>query len=191
VLAVRAPRTLIAAPLVAALAVAGCGGSSSSTSNPASAPAGKTTTHEVSPSGDIPDNQAWVRVAAPGGFSVKVPEGWSRTSAGKAVVFSDKRNSVRMEAVPAAGPITVAEAKRTTPGATVKTVARAAGPAVVIVYTAPGTPDPVTGKSVPSTVERYVFFHGGKRIVLTLSAPKGADNVDPWKIVTGSLRYAR
>jgi hypothetical protein len=27
--------------------------------------------------------------------------------------------------------------------------------------------------------------------VLTLSGPKGADNVDPWKIVTDSLRYTR
>jgi hypothetical protein len=39
-------------------------------------------------------------------------------------------------------------------------------------------------------VERYVFFHKGKDVVLTLSGPKGADNVDPWRIVTDSLRWS-
>jgi hypothetical protein len=39
-------------------------------------------------------------------------------------------------------------------------------------------------------VERYVFFHKGTLHVLTLSGPKGADNVDPWKIVTSSVRWA-
>ncbi len=73
----------------------------------------------------------------------------------------------------------------------VSTVTRSAGTAVRITYQASSPADPVTGQSHTDAVERYVFFHGGKDVVLTLSGPKGADNVDPWKIVTDSLRYTR
>jgi hypothetical protein len=49
----------------------------------------------------------------------------------------------------------------------------------------------VTGRSHTDAVQRYVFFHKGRDVVLTLSGPKGADNVDPYKVVTDSLRYTR
>jgi hypothetical protein len=45
----------------------------------------------------------------------------------------------------------------------------------------------VTGKGGTDAVERYLFVKSGKELVLTLSGPKGADNVDPWKIVTNSV----
>src|SRR4051812_32239611 len=84
-----------------AMPIAGCGGgSSSSTVASANRPAKTTQANapEVSPPGDIPDNQAYVRYSPPGaGFSVKVPEGWSRTQNGGAVVFTDKLNSIRIE----------------------------------------------------------------------------------------------
>ncbi|MDX6671875.1 MAG: hypothetical protein QOI91_2238 [Solirubrobacteraceae bacterium] len=198
-----APVAVAAAAL--AVAAAGCGGSSTSgsTSTSASAPPAQTTTHETSPAGDIPDNQAYVAYAPPGGgYSVKVPEGWSRTATGAATTFVDKRNSIRMESMPAAAAPTVAQAKggvvpqlaRTVPGyqpGTVKTVVRPAGPVVLITYLAAAKPDPVTGKAGVDAVERYVFFHGGKLVVLTLSGDKRADNVDPWKTVTSSLRFTR
>ena len=59
-----------------------------------------------------------------------------------------------------------------------------------LTYLASSPADPVTGKAVTDAVERYVFFHNGKDVILTLSGPKGADNVDPWKIVTGSVRWS-
>jgi hypothetical protein len=107
-----------------------------------------------------------------------------------------------MEAMPAAAAPTVAQAKggvvpqlaRTVPGyqpGTVKSVVRPAGPAVLITYLASAKPDPVTGKAGTDAVERYLFFHNGKLVVLTLSGDKRADNVDPWKIVTSSLRFTR
>ena len=49
----------------------------------------------------------------------------------------------------------------------------------------------VTSKARQNAVERYVFFHGGRRVTLTLSGPKGADNVDPWRTVTNSFRWLR
>jgi hypothetical protein len=178
-----------------ALVVAGCGSSSPSSNavNP-NAP-------EVNEAGDIPDNQAFVRYAPPGGgFTVKVPEGWARTAQGGTVTFTDKLNSIRLESQPAGGPLTVAQAKRSEvprlaqsvkgfQAAKVTTVARPAGKAVLITYLADSKPNAVTGKAGTDAVERYVFFHGGERVTVTLSGHKGADNVDPWRIVTDSLRF--
>jgi hypothetical protein len=186
---------------VIAAGAAGCGGSSSGSGN-ASKPVDPNKA-EVSPAGDIPDNQAFVAYTPPrGGYSVKVPEGWARKSSGGSTTFTDKLNSITMEAVPAKVRLTSGDAKRTELPKLAKTVKgfqpgkvssaeRNAGAAVRITYLSAGQPDPVTGKSRPEAVERYVFFHKGKDVVLTLKGAKGADNVDPWKIVTDSLRYTR
>jgi hypothetical protein len=188
-------RTLIALALLLAV-LPGCGGSSSSQSaNP--------NAQESSPPGDIPDNQAFVAYSPPGAdYGVKVPEGWARSAAGGAVTFTDKLNSIRMEETTSKGAATPAAAKRTElpqlarrvkgykPGS-VTLVKRTSGPAVRITYLASGRPDPVTGKARTNAVERYLFVHNGKQVVLTLSGPKGADNVDPWKLVTDSVEWSR
>jgi hypothetical protein len=177
--------------------VAGCGGSSSGGGTAAS------TGKEVNPAGDIPDNQAYVAYTPPGGgYSVKVPEGWARTASNGTVTFTDKLNSITMQRGTGHGPVTVASVKandvpalaKTVRGfsqPTVSSVQRTAGPAVRITYLSAGNPDPVTGKRRTLAVERYVFMKNGRRVVLTLSGAKGADNVDPWKIVTDSLRVER
>ena len=59
-----------------------------------------------------------------------------------------------------------------------------------ITYLAKSKPDPVTGKATTDAVERYVFFHNGRRAILTLTGAKAADNVDPWRIVSSSVRWA-
>jgi hypothetical protein len=177
-------RVLSLLAVIGLLILAGCGsassgGSGSTSSKPSAAKPGP----EQNPAGDIPDNQAYVRFSPPGStFSVKVPEGWGRTSTGGAVTFTDKLNSVSMETVAKGA------AKHAGKSSTVK---RTAGSAERVTYTEPSKPDPVTGKTRTNAVERYVFNHAGKDVVLTLSGPKGADNVDPWKIVTDSLRWTR
>jgi hypothetical protein len=209
--AMRKRTTLAAGVAALAIGAAGCGGGSSSSGGSttagnagtqAAAPAATTTAApEVSPSGDISDKQAYVPYALPGGgFTVKVPEGWSRSSGGGATTFTDKLNSIRVESVPAQAPLTAREAKQTElpkiassvagyqPG-TVTTVSRKAGAAIRMTYAAKAKPNPVTGKAGTDVFERYVFFHKGKDIILTLSGPKGADNVDPWKIVTDSVTF--
>jgi hypothetical protein len=186
------------------VAAAGCGGSSSRPASAGSQTKTVTPTRpEVSPSGDIPDSQAYVAYSPSGaGYSVKIPEGWSRTSSGGAVSFTDKLNRIQMEQQAAAAAPTPAQTRRSViPGlahtvagfklGTISSVSRSAGNAVRITYLARSAADPVTGKSHVDAVERYTFFHRGKIVVLTLSAPQGADNVDPWKTVTNSLRYAR
>jgi hypothetical protein len=188
---------LMAVAVLALAAAAGCGSSSKpSSSAGANANAGSGSSNsakpanpnapEVSPTGDIPDNQAYVRYAVPGaGFSVKVPEGWSRSSAGQGVVFTDKLNSITLESAAAGA------AKQSVPGGKVSTVTRTAGSATRIAYSAKAKPNAVTGKAGTDAVERYVFVKNGRAAVLTLSGPKGADNVDPWRIVTDSVRWTR
>jgi hypothetical protein len=191
-------RTLVIPVLVLALAIGACGGGNSSQSHNAPNPNAK----EQSPPGDIPDNQAFVGYTPSGaGFSVKVPEGWARSSSGGAVTFTDKLNRVRLEQATAPAAPTANQVRRTDlpklansvkgfkPGS-VTVVRRTAGPAIRITYLAKAPSDPVTGKSGTDAVERYVFFHKGREAVLTLSGPKGADNVDPWRIVTDSVRWS-
>ncbi|MFC4890544.1 hypothetical protein [Streptomyces beijiangensis] len=72
------------------------------------------------------------------------------------------------------------------------TVQRKGGTAVLALYRVQSPPDQVTGKSVQQDVERYAFRKkGGGQAVLTLSGAVGADNVDPWRIVTDSFRWSR
>lgn len=157
---------------------------------------------EVNPAGDIPDNQAFVAYAPPSaGYGVKVPEGWARSEAGGAVVFTDKLNSIRMEAVPAGSapsvqsveqdevPTIRAASQNFEPGR-VREVTRKAGKAILVTYRADSAPDAVTGKVIHLDVERYEFWRSGREVVvLTLSGPVGADNVDPWRIVTDSFGW--
>jgi len=155
----------------------------------------------VNAAGDIPDNQVFVPFTTPdGAVVVSVPQGWARSSDGPATVFTDKFNSVRVEDAPRPSAADVASSRAeevpqlqaSVPGFTlgdVHMVRRTAGAAVLITYEADSAPNAVTAKSVRESVERYTFWHGGQEAVLTLSGPKGADNVDPWRIVTNSLRW--
>jgi hypothetical protein len=198
---------LIASSAVLALAGAcGASNSNSSTSSTSARPSTTTTAPadnpnapEVSPAGDIPDNQVFVSYTPPsGGYSLKVPEGWGRVEAGGAVTFTDKLNSIRMETTAATSAPTVSSAQQNEVPAIkaasknyqagkVTSVTRKAGGAILITYQADSQPDPVTGKVVHDAVERYEFWRGGSEVILTLSGPVGADNVDPWRIVTDSF----
>lgn len=50
-------------------------------------------------------------------------------------------------------------------------------------------PNSVTGKTIRLAVERYEFWAKGTEAIVTLSGPVGADNVDPWKLVTDSFTW--
>lgn len=209
------PVALALTVVLVAGAGAGCGSSSSSSSSsptappPAAAPAsgpgspGQVVTAETGTPGDIPDGQAYVPFTPPGAkFTVSVPEGWARTDRGGAITFTDKLNAIRIESHPAAQapspasvtagvlPTVSASATGYTAGPNpVSTVNRKAGPAVLALYRADSPVDPVTGKVVNDDVERYAFWKNGTEVDLTLSGPVGADNVDPWKIVTDSFAW--
>jgi hypothetical protein len=158
--------------VILALGLAACG------SSPSSPPSGG----DTSPPGDIPDNQAFVTYTPPGArFSVNVPEGWSQTEHRRDVRFTDKLNTIELIWDAAAPPAPA--------GAKVSTVMRNGGSAKRSTYLVQGRPDPVTGKTRTDAVERYEFTRAGRKVVVMLSGPKGADNVDPWRIVTDSVRW--
>jgi hypothetical protein len=155
---------------------------------------------EVVEPGDIPDNQVFIPfVWSDGSFSVQVPEGWARTSAGGVVTFTDKYNSIEIQSSSAPSAPTVESVSTSgladvasDPTFTlidVQPVTRTPGTGVLATYEIGSAPNPVTGKKALLAVERYVFFHNGTVVTLTLSGAKGADNVDPWRIVSDSLAW--
>jgi hypothetical protein len=157
---------------------------------------------ELNPSGDIPDNQAYVAFSpAGGGYSVKVPEGWSRTATAATTSFTDKLNHIEVSMVAAPAQPSVASVTNTdVPSIQAKvpkfamgkatSVVRHGGRAVLLTYQGDSAPDQVTGKVVRDAFERYTFYRAGERVDLTFSGPTNADNVDPWRIVSDSLRWS-
>jgi hypothetical protein len=193
-------RSWIAVPVtVAALLVGGCGSGATGTPGAAGGPA---STGESNPLGDIPDDQVYVVHAAPDGrFSVQVPEGWVRTELPDGVSFTDKLNTVTVQeltgrpqptpdSVRADELTVVAEDHANVAVGGVATAALPSGPAVHATWSADSAPDPVTGRTVRDDVETFVFWRDGTEVLLTLSGPQGADNVDPWRQISQSFAWS-
>jgi hypothetical protein len=176
------------------------GPSGSAPRSAASAPATPAKT-ESNPPGDIPDNQVYVPFTAPGGqVSVKVPEGWARSTTGTVTQFTDKLNRIEIasrtsRSAPTIASVTSADVPRLKSSVRnfnfgkITTERRAGSIVVVVRYQGDSPRDPVTGKVVRDAFERYVYYHSGRRLDLTLFGPTKADNVDPWRIVSDSVRW--
>ena len=153
---------------------------------------------EDNPIGDIPDTQVYVPFASPdGSFTVSVPEGWAQKADGSAITFTDKLNTVRIDTRPTDSAPTpesvrrdeLSSVKTSDGGFAIEVVNRKSGDAVLATYQAAAEPNPVTGKAGTDDVERYSFWRGGREVILTLSGPVGADNVDPWRTITDSFQW--
>ena len=198
-----------------ALAAAGCGGGGSGTGTtiPTSSPA--TTASTTSPgtttngaaalqaeaasaaAGDIPDNQIFLTFRDPRArYSMKYPEGWAQRGSSGSVTFHDKNNVIR--AVVASGPAwtraSAASDARVLKGAHVRGTPQAISlsgrPAFKVVYRTVSGPNPVTGKRVTLSVDRYYLWNRGHRAVLDLGAPVGVDNVDAYRLISESFRWS-
>jgi len=172
------------------------GGAANSVTTAAGAP--NPNAKEQLPPGDIPDNQVFVPyIPATGGYSMSYPQGWAKREMAATTTFTQNFNAIAVTASRTASAPTTASARATArlstvPGfhlISVDSVTRASGLAVRVVYNATSATDAVTGKSVALDVERYLFWHNGTLVTITLSSPKGSDNVDPWKTVTNSLTW--
>ena len=185
----------------AATSSAASGSSSSSPPAQATDTTAAASSSESSPLGDIPDNQVFVPFSPAGAsFSVKVPEGWARTDVPNGASFTDKLNTVTVRQLggqPEATASTVqagvladlaAGGNNVTLGP-LETVTLPAGRAVHARYAADSAADPVTGKVTRDDVELYVFWRKGTEVLLTLSGPKGADDVDAWRMVSTSFTW--
>jgi hypothetical protein len=167
-----------------------------SSGSPSNAPA-----TEFRPPGDIPDNTVYVDYRVPkSNAHIKVPEGWARSTTAGVTRFRSSFNSISIQVVKQPNPPTVASAKQVTipmlrrsmsnfASAKVSVTRRSGGHAVLITYLVDSTRDPVTGKVVRDAVERFMYWHHGQQATLTLTGPRSADNVDPWRIVSNSLRW--
>jgi hypothetical protein len=188
-------RFLIVLPAAAALLLAGCGSGGVTTGS------ARTSAGDSAPVGDIPDTQVYVPYSpADGSFSVKVPEGWARTDLPDGVSFTDKLNTVTVQVKPgrqkpSRDSVLGAElrdiqksGRNVTPG-TAETRQLPGGEAVHATYSEDSAPDPVTGKVTRDDVELYVFWRNGTSVLLTLSGPHGADDVDAWRQVSTSFAW--
>jgi hypothetical protein len=205
------PAVAIAAVLLAAV---GCGssspaGSTRAGSGASGATAGRTPAAQAAapgPSaltpdstsaatGDIPDNQVFLvfrnRAA---GYSIRYPEGWAERGGGNTVNFRDKNNLIRVIVSPGSLPTPAAARAelgrgKAAPGAATS-IAVGGAPALRIGYTTRSPADPVTGKRVTLTVDRYYLAHAGKRAVVDLGTPVGVDNVDAYRLIIRSFRWS-
>jgi hypothetical protein len=152
---------------------------------------------EKNPPGDIPDDQVFVTyLSAAGGYRLKVPEGWKRTEQGSDVGFIDKFDGLAVAVDAAAAAPTaqdvVSRLEKTETGLKVegvKEVRLPNGPALRAKYEADSEANPVTHKRIRLEKEAYVFYKDGKVATLTVWAPKGADNVDQWKLMSESFHW--
>ena len=175
------------------------GSAKMTTPTPTNSNTGAPPTKEINQPGDIPDNQVFVPWTAPSGdYSITVPEGWARSKTAGATTFTDKLNSIT--AVEQSGPkptvasvtADVKQIKKSSTGwvdGTVSQITRTSGPAILATYQADVPADPVTNKVINDDVEQYTFWKSGNVVTLTLAGPHGADNVDPWRIVTDSFKW--
>lgn len=166
----------------------------------AAALAEKPVAAEVSPPGDIPDNQAFVTFTSPSGFSIKVPEGWARKDEGSKTTFNDKYNHVVLQTSEAVQAIDEGFAKSSlvpdlqknghaVDKIAVKTLALKSGPVIVLEYDSNSEPNAVTNKQIREENESLYFVKDKQLVTITLSAPKGADNVDQWNFMANSFRW--
>jgi hypothetical protein len=155
---------------------------------------------EKNPPGDIPDSQVFIQYKSPLGFSIEVPEGWSRQERVDGARFSDKYNIIdlavsKTDQAPNAALASTREAvelKKTGHAVEMKSVKEMklkSGPAVLISYASNSDPNPVTNKQIRLEHDRYLMFKSGTLVSLDLSAPLGADNVDQWQLMSNSFQW--
>jgi len=202
--------------VVAAVSVTGCGGSSHATYSPP-APAMPTSTGRAAATsgssaagpgalqaeatataaGDIPDNQVFLTFRdARAGYSMKYPEGWAQQGFGDAVTFRDKDNVIRAVVSPGSAwtRASVQGDVQALRGVRVQSppqaITLAGRPAFKVVYRTVSAPNPVTGKRVTLSVDRYYLWTRGRRAVLDLGCPVGVDNVDAYRMISESFRWS-
>jgi hypothetical protein len=134
----------------------------------------------------------------PARYSIKYPEGWTRSGSRDSITFRNNNNLVRVEVASAALP-TVAGVtaqldalKQSDPTLRLRAaqvVKVGSRTAVKAVYTTESAPNPVTGKRVTLVVDRYELAHGGRVATVDLGTPVGVDNVDAYRMMIESFRW--
>lgn len=195
-----APIALRTGVLAIGVAIAGFGAVSLPLAIPMAFSAEKPAPAEKNPPGDIPDTQVFIDYVSPAGFTLKVPEGWARSDRADGANFVDKLDGVILSVAKADAAPTVENTKkdylpkleaaeRAVTVASVSAVKLPAGSAIRIVYTSNSEPNAVSSRQVRLENERYLYFKGGQLVTLELYAPRGADNVDQWQLMSRSFGW--
>jgi hypothetical protein len=187
--------------------LAACGGGSSKSASavPSASPTQTTSAGALAAdaksaaTGDIPDSQNFLTLnASKLRISMIYPEGWTVQEGTSGVSIQDKNNLVRINLSHGPAPTTasvraqLAALKQSTPSLTVgstHTIILKSGPAVKATYTTQSAPNPVTGKQVTLTVDRYELAHGGRLAIVEVGTPIGVDNVDAYKRMIASFKW--
>jgi hypothetical protein len=150
--------------------------------------------------GDVPDNAVFLTFKdSTAGFSIQYVEGWQVTRDPGGVTIRDKDSSEVIQIGPAQTDVasyvssTDLPALRRQAGfqlARQDTVKVGAHYVVHLVFDIPSAPDAVTGKQVPSTVDRYYIPGPNALAIVSLSTPKGVDNVDAFRQMIESFAWA-
>ena len=200
--------TSTASPTAAASSTTPIASPSASASGSASASTSPAPSQDASPEpatgagtahGDVPDNAVYLPYTDPTlGFSIQYVEGWQVRKAADGVVIADKDSSETVRIVSG-----VSDAAAYVSGTDLPALKAMSGfklskqdsvkvgsvSLVHLAYHIPSPPDPVTGKQVPSTVDRYYVPGPSGLAVVTLSTPDGVDNVDAFRQMIESFRW--
>jgi hypothetical protein len=149
--------------------------------------------------GDIPDNAVFLTYKdTTHAFSIDYVEGWQVTTTTDGVEVRDKDSSETVAIVPPVTDVaayvsgTDLPALQATPPFRLEkqdTVKVHGKDLIHLVYHVPSPPDPVTGKQVPSTVDRYYVPGTNGLAIVSLSTPNGVDNVDAFRQMIESFKW--
>jgi hypothetical protein len=149
--------------------------------------------------GDVPDNAVFLTYQqASLGFSIQYVEGWQVTTQSDGVVVHDKDSSeaVTVVALPSdvAAYISSTDLPALQGQAGFKlikqdTVKVGSSSYHHLTYHVLSPADPVTGKQVPSTVDRYYVPGTSQLAIVSLSTPDGVDNVDAFRQMIESFKW--
>lgn len=151
-------------------------------------------------SGDVPDNAVFLTYRDPKlGYAIQYVEGWQVSQTPDGVAIRDKDSSELVQIVPSQ-----ADLAAYVSGTDLAALGQQAGFKLIkqdtvkvsgkelihLVYEMPSPPDAVTGKQVPSTVDRYYVPGPAGLAVVSLATPNGVDNVDAFRQMIESFRWA-
>jgi hypothetical protein len=195
--------------VLAGVALAGCGGTGSSTgtnaaktspaeqqttttsgSRSSSVPGGLQAEAAAAAAGDIPDNQVFLTYKnGVSGYSIKYPEGWLIVRHGSVVTIRDKNNIIRIAVSHGRAPTSETLARGLQVSGPIQTTPLPGGESRHLSYTTQSAANPVTGKRVKLAVDRYALSRSGSTAVVDLGTPEGVDNVDAYRLMIASFRW--
>jgi hypothetical protein len=151
-------------------------------------------------SGDVPDNAVFLtyRGGNPA-FAIQYVEGWQVAQTPDGLVIRDKDSSETVSIVAPQADVARYVALTDLPALEAQpdfkpgkqdTVAVRGTSYIHLVYHLPAPADPVTGKQVPSTVDRYYVPGPNGLAVVNLSTPDGVDNVDAFRQMIESFHWS-